>query len=49
VVECVSHGEVLCSSEVAATLFRRAGELARETGLAPIGTPGRRESSKSCA
>jgi len=35
-VECVSRGEVLCLPEVTATLFRRVGELARESSPAPI-------------
>ena len=30
VVDCVSRGEVLCPPEVAATLFRRVGMLARD-------------------
>jgi DNA-binding NarL/FixJ family response regulator len=36
-VDCVSRGEVLCPPEVAATLFRRVGMLARERGPEPIG------------
>lgn len=35
-VECVSRGEVLCSPEAAATLFRRVAALAHEGGPEPI-------------
>jgi two-component system, NarL family, nitrate/nitrite response regulator NarL len=36
VVESVSRGETLCSPEIAATLLRRVGTLARERQLDPI-------------
>jgi two-component system nitrate/nitrite response regulator NarL len=35
-VESVSRGEVLCSPEIAATLLRRVGALARERAAEPI-------------
>jgi DNA-binding NarL/FixJ family response regulator len=36
VIESISRGEVLCSPEMAAGLFRRVAALARERGLDPI-------------
>jgi two-component system, NarL family, nitrate/nitrite response regulator NarL len=36
VIECVSRGEILCSPEIAGTLFRRVAALSRERGLTPI-------------